>query len=148
MKILIDADASPVTKIATQIAEKVGIPLVLVCDTSHILYSDYGEVIVVSKGMDAADFALINRVDQGDIIITGDYGVAAMSLAKKAFPISHNGKWYTNDNMNQLLLERHISKKSRRSDKKFHSRGPKKRTKEDDIKFRESLLKLIAYLNE
>ena len=82
MKLFIDADASPVTKIATQIAEKVGIPLVLVCDTSHILYSDYGEVIVVSKGMDAADFALINRVDQGDIIITGDYGVAAMSLAK------------------------------------------------------------------
>ena len=148
MKILIDADASPVTNIATQVAEKEGLPLVLVCDTSHILYSEYGEVVIVSKGMDAADFALINRVDQGDIIITGDYGVAAMSLAKKAHPISHNGKWFTNDNMDQMLFERHVSKRARRSEQRSHGRGPKKRTKEDDIKIKESLQKLITFLSK
>lgn len=142
MKLYVDADACPVTRIVEDICREYGMELTLVCDTSHIIYVDYGEVIVVSKGMDSADFYIVNKVQKNDIVVTGDYGVAAMSLAKGGYPIHFNGIWYTNDNITQMLEDRHHAKVSRKSSKHRGS-GPKKRTIEDDIKFRESLLKLI-----
>lgn len=143
MKILIDADGSPVTNIVMNVAKEKKIELLLVCDTSHQIRVEYGEVIIVSKGMDSADFALIKRVDVGDIVITGDYGVAAMALAKKAYGIHYSGRWYTNDNMDQMLFERHMSQKARRGSGRHYGKRPKKRTGEDDNRFEESFRKLL-----
>lgn len=148
MKILIDADACPVTGITEKIAKEKGISLIIVCDTSHIINTEYGEVFIVSKGADSADFSLMNKTDKGDIIVTQDYGVAAMALGKGAHPIHQSGKWYTNENIDQMLFERHMAKKARNASHKFHGKGPKKRTPEDDRHFEESLLKLLAYLKE
>ena len=146
MKIIIDADACPVTRIAEQVAHIEKIPLLILCDTSHVIQSGYGEIVTVSKGADAADFALMNRASKGDIVITQDYGVAAMALGKGAFPIHQNGRWYTNENIDQMLFERHLSKKARRSSSHFHGKGPKKRTPEDDVRFEDSLRKLINHV--
>ena len=60
MTIYIDADACPVTRIAEDIARKHGIPVILLCDTNHVLTSDYSTVKVIGAGADAVDFALIN----------------------------------------------------------------------------------------
>ncbi|MBE5924698.1 MAG: hypothetical protein E7271_09575 [Lachnospiraceae bacterium] len=117
MKIYVDADACPVVRIVEQVANQYNIPVTLLCDTNHILTSDYSEVKVVGAGADAVDFALIGMIDKDahDIVVTQDYGVAAMALGKNAFVIHQSGKWYTNENIDQMLLERHLSKKARRS---------------------------------
>lgn len=142
IRILIDADACPVVKIAERIAKEKKIPVILFGDTNHILSSDYADIRVIGAGADAVDFALMNESRAGDIIITQDYGVAAMGLGKGAYPIHQNGKWYTNENIDQMLMERHLAKKARRSGK-HHLKGPAKRTEEDDRRFAESFERLL-----
>lgn len=143
MQIFIDADACPVIRIAEQVAKQHNIPVTLLCDTNHVLTSDYSEVKIIGAGADAVDFALINMCKKLDIVVTQDYGVAAMALGKGAYAIHQSGKWYTNDNIDQMLMERHLNKKARRASGKNHLKGPKKRTPEDDDRFRESFEKLI-----
>lgn len=111
MKIFVDADACPVVDIVEDIATKYNIPVTLLCDTNHVLTSDYSEVIVVGAGADAVDYKLISICHRGDIVVTQDYGVAAMALGKGAFAIHQSGKWYTNENIDQMLMERHLNKK-------------------------------------
>lgn len=143
MTIYIDADACPVTRIAERIAKAHGIPVTLLCDTNHLLTSDYGTVRVIGAGADAVDFALINLCRRGDIVVTQDYGVAAMALGKGAKAIHQSGRWYTDENIDLLLMERHLAGKARRSGK-HHLKGPAKRTAEDDQRFAESFERLIA----
>lgn len=143
MKILVDADACPVIKIVEQVAEENNIETILLCDTNHVLTSNYSEVKIIGAGADAVDFALVNQCSKGDIVVTQDYGVAAMILGKGAYGIHQSGKWYTNENIDQMLMERHMAKKARRSSSKHHMKGPAKRTEEDDARFRESFEKLI-----
>lgn len=142
-KILVDADACPVVNIIETEAKKRNIPVILLCDTSHVLKSDYSEVKVIGSGADAVDFALINNCKAGDVVISQDYGVAAMALGKRAYCIHQSGKLYTNDNIDQLLAERYTAQKIRRSSKKTHLKGPKKRTKVDDEHFKVAFIKLI-----
>ena len=120
MHIYIDADACPVVDIAEDIATKYNIPVTLLCDTNHVLTSDYSEVIVVGAGADAVDYKLISICHRGDIVVTQDYGVAAMALGKGAFAIHQSGKWYTNENIDQMLMERHLNKKARRASSRNH----------------------------
>ena len=115
MKILVDADVCPVVSIVERVAEKYGIPVVLLCDTNHVLQSEYSEVKVIGAGADAVDFALVGLCQKGDLVVTQDYGVAAMILGKGAYGIHQSGKWYTDKNIDRMLMERHISKKVRRS---------------------------------
>ena len=143
MTIYIDADACPVTRIAERIAKAHGIPVTLLCDTNHLLTSDYSTVRVVGAGADAVDFALINLCRRGDIVVTQDYGVAAMALGKGAKAIHQSGRWYTDENIDLLLMERHLAGKARRSGK-HHLKGLAKRTAEDDQRFAESFERLIA----
>ena len=147
MKILVDADACPVVPIVEHMAEKYGIPVILLCDTNHVLQSEYSEVKVIGAGADAVDFALVGLCQKGDLVVTQDYGVAAMILGKGAYGIHQSGKWYTDENIDRMLMERHISKKIRRSKSKYHLRGPAKRTAEDDARFEELLEQMIQKIN-
>lgn len=147
MHIYIDADACPVVGIAEDIATKYNISVTLLCDTNHVLTSDYSEVIVVGAGADAVDYKLISICHRGDIVVTQDYGVAAMALGKGAFAIHQSGKWYTNENIDQMLMERHLNKKARRTSSRNHIKGPRKRTEEDDQRFAESFEKLLRKAN-
>lgn len=148
MKILVDADACPVTRIVEHAAQKENIECILLCDTNHVLYSDYSEVKIIGAGADAVDFALLNLCRKGDVVVTQDYGVAAMILGKGAYGIHQSGKWYTNQNIDQLLMERHLAKKARMGKSKHHLKGPSKRTEEDDKRFQESFEKLIKMAKE
>lgn len=143
MHLWIDADACPVVRITEQIAQKYDIPVTLLCDTNHVLISDYSEVVVVGAGADAVDYKLIGICHRGDIVVSQDYGVAAMALGKGAYAIHQSGKWYTNENIDRMLMERHLNKKARKATHKNHVKGPKKRTAEDDVRFAASLEKLI-----
>ena len=142
MKVYIDADACPVTRIAERVAKERGIPVVLLCDTNHVLNSDYSEIRVIGAGADAVDIALINLCQRGDIVVTQDYGVAALALGKGAKAIHQSGRWYTDENIDGLLMERHMAKVARRKSKN-HLKGPAKRTEEDDRRFEESFQRMI-----
>lgn len=143
MHILVDADACPVVSIVEKTAKQYQIPCTLLCDTNHVLYSDYSEVKIIGAGADAVDYALINSCHKGDIVVSQDYGVAAMALSKGAYAIHQSGRWYTNDNIDQMLMERHMAKKARMGKGKHHIKGPAKRTEEDDKRFEVSLKQLI-----
>lgn len=141
-RILVDADACPVVRLVEQAAKQFGLPVTLLCDTNHILQSDYSEVRVIGAGADAVDFALFNLCHAGDVVVTQDYGVAAMALGKGAYAIHQSGRLYTDENIDQLLMERHLARKARQSGK-HHLRGPRKRTPEDNERFLQSFTKLL-----
>lgn len=146
--IFVDADACPVTAQTVQAAREAGLPAVLLCDTNHVLSSNYAEVRVIGAGRDAVDLALVNRCRPGDVVVTQDYGLAALALARGAFPIHQSGMRYTPDNIDALLNERYLAGKARRASAKAHLKGPRKRTPEDDARFSESLRRLLRELEQ
>jgi uncharacterized protein YaiI (UPF0178 family) len=103
------------------------------------------ETIVVSQGADAVDFALVNRVVNGDLVITQDYGLAAMVLSKQAYVLNQNGFQYTNENIDSLLHTRYVSKKIRNAGGRV--KGPKKRQKLDNANFENGLRKLLSSIS-
>lgn len=145
MQILVDADACPVVGIVEKLARERKIPVILLCDTNHVLNSEYSEVRVIGAGADAVDFALVSLCRKGDIVVTQDYGVAAMALGKGAYGIHQSGKWYTQENIDLMLMERHLAKKARRASSKYRGKGPHKRQAADDIRFEEELRRLLDF---
>ncbi|HBC97177.1 MAG TPA: YaiI/YqxD family protein [Clostridium sp.] len=141
MKILVDADACPAKDIIEDVAKKNNVPVKMYCDLNHVLNSDYSTVEYVDSGFQSVDMSLINDTRKGDIVVSQDYGVAAMALGKGAYAISPKGYIYDDSNIDKLLFERHISSKVRRSGGR--TCNPKKRTKKDDCRLEENLLKLI-----
>ena len=144
MRVFIDADACPVVSIVENISKKYNIPVTLLCDTNHVLTSEYSEVIVVGAGADAVDYKLISICHRGDIVVSQDYGVAALALGKGAFAICQSGMLYTQDNIDQMLMERHLARKARMGKGKHHLKGPKKRTREEDEAFEKAFADLLG----
>ena len=143
MQIFVDADACPVVAIIEKIAKDNSVPVMLLCDTNHVLSSTYSKVVVVGAGADAVDYKLISICHKGDIVVSQDYGVAAMALGKGAYAIHQSGKWFTNDNIDEMLFSRHIAKVMRNSKKKSHLKGGRKRNTDDDKNFEMSFERLI-----
>ena len=137
MKIIVDADACPVKDVVKKVAKMYGLVVLMVCDTSHQIQDDYCDVITVDKFADSADIRIINLAEENDLVITQDYGVAAMALGKRAFAMNNFGDEYTNENMDKLLFERFLGKKVRRAGGR--TKGPKKRTKANDVAFEEKI---------
>ena len=138
MRILIDADGCPVTGIAVRIAKQYGIGCTIICDTAHRIEHDVAETIIVDKGADSADYRLVNLVHAGDLVITQDYGLAAMCLSRKAVVLNQDGKQYTEDNISGLLEFRAASAKYRRAGGR--TKGPAKRTSQQDQDFETAML--------
>lgn len=143
MYILIDGDGCPVIDIAINVAKQYGIEVIIFCDTAHMIEKEGAKTILIQKGMDAVDFVIANKVQKEDIVVTQDHGLAAMILSKRASVINQNGFIYTDDNIDQLLFRRHMAKVARKSGDRL--KGPKKRKEEDNVKFKESLIRLCQY---
>lgn len=136
MKILVDADACPVKEIILQKAKANHTAVTMVCDVSHILSYDLPFVTVktVDKGADSADLVLANLAEKEDIAVTQDYGLAALLLGKGALVLHPNGFAYTQETIDRMLFERHLSRELRRQ-KKMRGGHIKKRTAEQDEAF-------------
>lgn len=141
MKILVDADACPVVDLTVREAKARNIPVTLITDTAHVLNRTDAEVITVEKGSNSADFKLVNLVQKGDLVVTQDYGLAAMVLAKGGRVLNQNGMIYSEQNMDTLLFTRHIAKKVRMAGGR--TKGPHKRTKEQDEDFLRTLQRML-----
>ena len=141
MKVIVDADACPTKEIIINISKKYNVPVVFVVDTTHILSYDYVEIVTVDKGKDSADIEVANRTQRGDIVVTQDFGVAAMCLGKSAYVLGNNGFIYNDNNIERLLFERHLSQKVRRSGGK--TKNPSKRSILDDTNFEKQFEKIM-----
>lgn len=141
MELFIDADGCPVVNLSIQIAQRHRIPCTLLCDTAHEMDRPGAKTITVSKGADSVDFTLVNLLHPGDVVVTQDYGLAAMCLSRGAFVLHQSGMTYTNENMDALLFFRAASQKIRRSGGRM--KGPGKRTKSQDDAFAAALDRLL-----
>ena len=141
MRILVDADACPVKEIIVRLAKQRNIPVTMLIDTSHQLNDGYSAVITVDKQADSVDFALMGLLTSNDVVVTQDFGLAAMVLGKGARAVNQNGLVYTDENIDKLLMERHIGAKVRRGGGR--TKGPAKRTKEDNERFETAFVKML-----
>ena len=141
IRLLIDADGCPVVDIAVRLARQRNTECLILCDTAHEFSKEGARTITVSKGADSVDFALANLVQKGDAVVTQDYGLAAMCLARGAVPLNQNGMIYTGDNIDAMLHQRHTAQKIRRGGGRL--KGPSKRGAEQDRAFEEALRGLL-----
>ena len=144
MKIYVDADGCPVVDEAVEIAKKHKLEIIIVKNYSHEITDSYATVVSVDISRDSADFYIVNRIKKGDIIITQDYGLAAMCLSKEAIPISQNGLVFSTNNIDGMLNRRHLHQQLRKQNKYYNK--SKKRTSEADKAFEKSLGSLIGQL--
>lgn len=141
MAIIVDGDGCAGRNIIEEVAKAYNVPLKIYCDIHHVINSDYGEVIVMDSGFQAVDMKIATEAKKGDIVVTQDYGVAAMVLGKKSYAISPSGYIFSDNNIDKLLFERHISAKVRRSGGKTGKH--KKRSEDDNTSLRENLIRLV-----
>ena len=137
MHIYLDGDGCPVVDETIALAKRFTLPCTTLCDTAHRIERDGVTTITCSKGADSVDFRLVNLIHSGDLVITQDYGLAAMCLAKSAFVLHQDGFFYTAENIDSLLMMRHTSAKVRRAGGRFHSTP--KRTREQNHAFTQAL---------
>lgn len=137
MRIIVDADATPGISLIEMVAQKYQIPCILISDDTHILKSEYSDIITVTKGFQSVDIYLVNMIEKGDIVVTQDYGVACVAISKKIQVVNPKGEIYSENNIDLLMTQRHIHSKLRHQKK--HIKGPKKRTKIDDERLVQSL---------
>ena len=141
MRLLIDADGCPVVALAVAEAKARGIPCLILCDTAHEMEHPGAETVVVSKGADSVDFVLLRRLAPGDIVITQDYGLAALCLARRAWVLDQNGRAYTEENIDALLTFREAAGRIRRGGGRL--KGTSKRKREQDTAFLQALRQIL-----
>lgn len=141
--IRVDADACPaqVRFIIERYARRRALPLLFYLDDSHELEPAYGEIRRVGKGRDAVDLVLINQTLAGDLVVTQDYGLAALALARRAKAIHPSGMIFNDHNIDQLLMERYFSARARQAGER--TGHPRKRKQTDDWQFDKQLKRLL-----
>jgi hypothetical protein len=144
MKIIIDADATPKNAlgICRKAAMKFSVSLVTVASFNHRIESDLH--VVVGDASQETDLQVVNLSARGDLVVTQDWGLAAMVLGKGAAALSPTGRVFRKETIDFLLEERNLKAKHRRSGGR--TRGPKKRTAEDDTRFKKNLYRLLQSL--
>jgi len=142
MKIIIDADACPkgVLRCCLALGVKYAIPVWTVASFNHDIVGEHH--ITVGNSPQEADIKVMNMAQAGDIVVTQDWGLAAMILGKNAMCLSPSGREYKSDTIQFLLEERESKAKLRRSGGR--TKGPAKRTEEDDERFRKCLERMLA----
>jgi len=138
MRIIIDGDATSSISKIEKIAKQNGIDCTIFCDYAHTINSEYSEIYQVSTGYQSVDMAILPYLQEKDILITQDYGLASLGLAKSSYVIHPKGMEYTHDNIDILLQNRYLNLKQKRKV------GPKKRTKEDEIRLLQTIERIIG----
>ena len=142
MKILVDADACPksVLRICLDVGRRHGLPVWTVASFNHTIESDHH--VIVGSDPQETDIKILNLTEAGDVVVSQDWGLAAVVLGKEAKCLSPTGREFRPDRIEFLLEEREIKARRRRAGGR--TKGPKKRTDEDDRRFEASLEKVIV----
>lgn len=146
-KIIVDADACPVKSEIVKAASQFQVEVIMVASFDHRLAPMEGvQTIQVDRSDQSVDLYIANRIAPGDILVTQDFGLAALALGKKAIALSNRGQQYNDRTIDFLLDRRHEQAKQRRGGK--HSKGPKPFTDDDRHFFLHSLTKVLKRLQE
>lgn len=141
MKIIVDGDGCPGMRFIEKLAKEEEVDLIVYSTIDHNITLDYGTVKRVDKGFQSVDMYVINETKENDVVISQDFGVAAMVLGKKGFAVSPKGMIFSNENIERLLFERHLSQKARRAG--LRGKNASKRKSEDDLKLYETLKSVV-----
>lgn len=141
-RIVVDGDSCPVRTEIISTAQEFSVPVIFVATFAHFMGKlDYAEIIYVDSFNQSSDLYIANYIKQGDVLITGDYGLASMVLREGISILSFKGVEITKENIDIFLSQRHYSAKMRRGGKKV--KGPKPFTDNDKKKFVENLRKIL-----
>ncbi|HWI53982.1 MAG TPA: DUF188 domain-containing protein [Symbiobacteriaceae bacterium] len=143
MQVLVDADACPVLELIRRICAGAGVKVVTVSSFRHNI--DGPDHVMVGPEREAADMAIINRTARGDVVVTQDWGLAALVLAKGAHALSPWGHRFRDDEMEGRLAQRAMNARLRRGGVRMP--GPKRRTAEDDRAFADALEQILAEIS-
>ncbi len=147
LQIVVDGDACPVKSEIAEVARIFQVPVLLVASYDHFMREQAGVTVVqVDRSDQSADLYIANHIHHGDVVVTQDYGLAALALSKSCHVISFRGMYYSDEDIEQMLDRRHHQAKARRNGK--HSKGPKPITSEDKTFFQQKLTKLLQNLQE
>ncbi|WP_410514477.1 DUF188 domain-containing protein [Paenibacillus sp. BR2-3] len=145
--IVVDGDACPVKKEIAAAARSFGIPVLMVSSYDHALKAEEGVTVVqVDRGDQSADLYIANHITPGDIVLTQDYGLAALALGKRCSVLSFRGQTYEDSTMDFMLEGRHARAVERR--RGHYSKGPKSITVAEKNFFQHKLTKLLTVLQE
>jgi uncharacterized protein YaiI (UPF0178 family) len=142
MRILVDGDACPVKEDIVAIAQEKDLEVIFVVSTASYFNRGWNvKQIIVDSLPQAVDIAIVNRVEAGDVVVTQDYGLAALVLGKKGKAISPRGYFFNDDNIDRLLQRRHIHHEARKAGVRI--KGPRKRSEKDRARFRKNFQSLL-----
>lgn len=125
MKIWVDGDACPavIRDILFRATIRTETPLVFVSNrVIQLPVSSLISRLVVSAGLDAADHAIVQQVQQNDLVITSDIPLADEIIQKQATALSPRGELFTCENIKSRLNVRDFMETMRASG--FQTRGP------------------------
>ncbi|MET3850381.1 uncharacterized protein YaiI (UPF0178 family) [Paenibacillus sp. OAE614] len=146
-QIVVDGDACPVKQEIASAAKALGVPVLMVSSFDHLIQAGEGvRTVQVDRSDQSADLYIANHIRRGDVVITQDYGLAALALSKHCYVLSFRGMQFHNEDIEFMLDRRHHQAKARRNGK--HSKGPKPITAEDKRIFQQKLTKLLQDLQE
>ena len=131
MKIFIDGDACSTNNIQRKLANQIGAEVVTVVSIENCAdFHRHDNTVVVDASPQAADIEIFNRISQGDLVVTKDYGLASLVLGKKAQAMSPNGFVYTQKNIGMLLQQRYVNGMLRNAGGRRKRKNPKSRSPE------------------
>lgn len=111
MRLWVDADACPnvIKDIIFRAADRVGVETILVAN-QYIRTPPSPNIrsLQVPGGFDAADAAIVERVESGDLVVTADIPLASAAIAKGALALNPRGELYTSDSIAQRLSLRNF----------------------------------------
>src|SRR5690625_1835119 len=147
MKIIVDADACPVKDEIENISSLFEVEVWMVASFDHALKERPGvRNIQVDRSSQSADLYIANHIRKGDVLVTQDYGLAALALGKQAHVISNRGQMYHHQTIDFLLERRHEHARQRCGGK--YVKGPRPFTKEDREKFLHTLTRVLKNMQE
>lgn len=146
-RIVVDADSCPVKDEIIQVGSEFQVPVILVASFAHYSSETGGaKIYYVDQSNQSVDLFIANFIKQGDIVVTGDYGLASIVLKPNIKAISFRGIEYTQDNIDMFLAQRHHTMKTKQSGGKL--KGPKPFTGADREKFVEILREILNCMQE
>ncbi|MFC5403015.1 YaiI/YqxD family protein [Cohnella soli] len=147
LRVVVDGDACPVKAEIARTVRECGVTALLVSSHAHFLQSEPSvDVVTVDASDQAADLYIANVLKSSDILVTGDYGLAALGLARGAAVLTHRGKEIREGDIEGLLEQRHFSARMRRGG--MRTKGPRAFTAEDREKFQQKLTRLLRGMQE
>lgn len=146
-RVVVDGDACPVKSEIAHAVRGAGATALMVSSHAHVLNPEPSVLVVTVDASDqAADLYIANVLTKSDVLVTGDYGLAALGLARGAAVLTPRGKLIRETDIEGLLAQRHYSARQRRGG--IRTKGPKPFTDEDRDRFQQKLTTLLRGMQE